>query len=82
MDLEQKLTALWADTGSVVLTFNILRYSYYGMVILGYLIMIYLFFGPTMFIYFSIGTLAAIGVYVVIKAIGKPLIEAVKKFSP
>lgn len=76
MDIEEKLTALWNNTESTVLFFNILRYSYYGMVVLGYLIIIYLLFGLTTFIYFSIGTLIAIGVYVVYRIFGQRLVEA------
>lgn len=76
MDIEEKLTALWNNTESTVLLFNILRYCYYGMVVLGYLIIIYLLFGLDTFIYFSIGTLIAIGIYFVYRIFGQRLVQA------
>jgi hypothetical protein len=46
------------------------------MVVLGYLIIIYLLFGLDTFIYFSIGTLIAIGAYVVYRIFGQRLVDA------
>lgn len=76
MDIEEKFTALWNNTESTVLLFNILRYCYYGMVVLGYLIIIYLLFGFTAFVYFSIGTLIAIGAYLIYRIFGQRLVQA------
>ncbi len=76
MDIEKQLMALWNNTESAVLLFNVLRYCYYGMVVLGYLIIIYLLFGLETFIYFSIGTLIAIGIYVVYRIFGQRLVDA------
>lgn len=75
MDLEEKLTALWADTESVVFIFNILRYSYYGMVVLGFLIMIYVLFGLTALYYLGIGVVAAALVALIYLVFGQRLVR-------
>ena len=75
MKFEDKLAALWDDPRSVAPIFYLLTYASYGMVVLGFLIMIYVLFGLTAIYYLGIGIVAAGIVTLVYLVFGQRLIR-------
>lgn len=79
MNFEEKLAALWDDPGSRELIFIVLNVIFYGTMVLGYLIIIYLLFGLTAVFYISMGVVAAGLLIALYLLFGQRLIKAVTK---